>query len=153
MKSDKCKTYTLESYNELVNSKQVYYMLIGSWFALLMIWALLEASFMVLVGPLVVTILVLFPTPKYLKRKINIVISDDTLSIHEGDATLWVTLLRDITSIEYVERSLFQLGARKSIIIRNNKDDSYYQALDGMSFDSLEISDVINELKDLVNNP
>jgi hypothetical protein len=150
MKMCSHKTYTLESSNKSIRSKQGYYALVGTWLVLL-VWAYQQSSYTALLAPLLTTILILITTPKHLKKKIDIVISDDTLSIHEGNATLWVTLLRDITSIDYEEKGIFQLGARKSIIIRNSKNDSYYQALDGMSFGKSEISEVINELKALSN--
>jgi hypothetical protein len=143
-------TYTLESCNQSFRSKQGYYSLVGIWLAFL-VGAYQQSSYTVLLGPLIITILILIPTPKYLRKKIDIVISGDTLSIHEGNATLWVTLLRDITSIDYEEKSIFQLGARKAIIIRNSKNDSYYQALDGMCFGMLGTSEVINKLKALSN--
>ncbi|MET0069187.1 MAG: hypothetical protein ABW096_04055 [Candidatus Thiodiazotropha sp.] len=145
------KTYTLESSIKLFNSKQGYYSLVGTWLVLLL-WAYQQSSYTVLVGPLVITIIILLAATKYFKKKIDIVITDDTLSIHEGDATLWVTLLRDITSIDYEKKSLFQLGARKAMIIRNSKKDSYYLALDGMSFKKLDNEEVINELKSLYSN-
>lgn len=146
-KMDNHKTYTLESCNRSFRNKYGYYSLVGTWLVLL-VWAYQQSSYTVLVGPLVITILILIPT-KYLKKKIDIIISGDTLSIHEGNATLWATLLRDITSIDYEEKGMFQLGARKAIIIRNSKHDSYYQALDGMCFGKLETYEVISELKAL----
>ncbi len=58
----------------------------------------------------------------------------------------------DITSVDYEEKGIFQLGARQAMIIRNSKNDSYYQALDGMSFENLEIPEAIEELKALIGN-
>ncbi|MBW9260852.1 MAG: hypothetical protein K1564_04685 [Candidatus Thiodiazotropha sp. (ex. Lucinisca nassula)] len=149
-KMDSRKIFTLESSNELFRSKQGYYWFAGTWFAL-MLWAYLQSSFTVLVGPVVITIIVLIASSKYLKQKIDIVISDDALSIHENGATLWRTSLRDITSIDLEEKSFFQLGARKALIIRNSKNDSFYQALDGMNFGKFEAFEVINELRALSN--
>jgi hypothetical protein len=149
-KMDSRKKYTLESSNDLFRRKQGYYWFVGSWFVLI-VWAYLQSSYAMLAGPLVVTILVLLSSSKYLKKKVDLVVSDDALSIHEGGAVLWRTSLRDITSIDLEEKSFFQLGARKALIIRNRENDSYYQALDGMSFGKLETIEVVNELRALIN--
>ena len=145
------KKFTLESSDQLFRSKHGYYWLASAWF-ILILWAYLQSSYTVLVGPLVITALVLISSSKYFKKKIDIVVSDDALSIHESGAMLWKTSLRDVKSIDLEEKSFFQLGARKALIIRNSKNDSFYQALDGMSFGKLETLEVINELRKLSNN-
>jgi hypothetical protein len=145
---DSRRKFTLESSKDLFRSKSSYYGFVGIWLVLI-VWAYLQSSFTVLAGPLVITILVLLTSSKYLKKKIDIVVSDEALSIHESGATLWTVYLRDITSIDLEEKSFFQLGARKALIIRKGKNDSFYQALDGMSFGNFETIEVINELRAL----
>jgi hypothetical protein len=149
-KMDSRIIFTLESSNELFRSKLGYYIFSGTWLVLIL-WAYLHSSYTVLVGPLVITIIVLLSSSKYLRKKIDIIVSNDALSIHERGATLWKVSLRDISSIDLEEKSLFQFGARKALIIRSRKNDSFYQALDGMNFGEFETFEVINELRALSN--
>ena len=150
MKPKNNKTYTLKTSNELYNNKQGYYSL-AFMIIIIFIWAFIKASYTILIGPILITLIILIPTPEFLKRRLDIVISDEILSIKEGGATLWATPLQDIISIDYETKGIFQLGARKAMIIRNNKNDSYYQSLDGLSFGKLKHEEVISDIKSLCN--
>lgn len=143
--------YTLEYSVKVALVKRDYYWIAGSWLALL-VWAYVQSSYTLLIPPLVVTILVLLPVPGFLKKTIDIVVSDDALSIHSSEAVLWTTALRDITSIELEERGVFPHGVRKAMIIRNSQDDSYYLSLNGGSFGKRDVSEVIRDLNAMWKN-
>ena len=124
--------------------------LVSVWVAFI-VWAYLWESYVPVIVLAVLTGIAFLIRLPGLKRKIEIKISDNALSIHEGNAVLWKTGLQDITSIELEEKQrAFSKATNKALLIRNNKNDSYFLPLDGMAFEGLEPDELVENINQAV---
>ena len=83
---------------------------------------------------------------------IYIIIRNERLSIHTEDAILWSTLLKDIVSIKLEggeDKRFFSLALQRAMVIRNNKNDSYFIPL-GIEFNSLSPDKLVEELNEII---
>ena len=135
------KTFTGISPSKLKWGKSEILWLAAVW-AVFIIWSYRWASF--------IPIIVLVRLPGF-ARKVEIKISDEALSIHEANAVLWTTRLEDITSIELEEsKRAITKATNKALLIRNNKNDSYFLPLDGMTFEGLEPNQLVESLNQAI---
>jgi hypothetical protein len=82
--------------------------------------------------------------------KTFIKISDGMLSIEKKYAVLWASQLKDIVSIELEEsRKTIPVFSHKALLIRNNKEDSYFLPLDDVTFNGMEPVELVVELNKL----
>ena len=114
--------------------------------AIVLAFAIYQTSVTILIPPLLVTFFMLISDSRGPSIISEIVIQDGVLTIQKSDAVLWSTPQSEIKSIEIEEKGLFQLGARKALVIRTIKNDSYYQSLDGVSAKGYEITEMIDEI-------
>jgi hypothetical protein len=84
--------------------------------------------------------------------KIYIKVSGGILSIHDKNSVLWGTRIKDITSIELEESGKITPSvAQRALLIRNNKNDSYYLSLDGVTFKDEDPNQLVHELNEIIN--
>ncbi|MES9945190.1 MAG: hypothetical protein ABW080_09570 [Candidatus Thiodiazotropha sp.] len=84
--------------------------------------------------------------------KTYIKVSGGILSIHDKNSVLWRTSIKDITSIELEERGkIIPSVAQRALLIRNNKNDSYYLSLDGVTFKDQDPNQLVHELNEIKN--
>ncbi|MEW8627323.1 MAG: hypothetical protein AB2551_16370 [Candidatus Thiodiazotropha sp.] len=139
------KRYTLEVSFKFLKERQDYYWVLVAW-AIVLAFAIYQASVTILIPPLLVTFFMLISDSRGPNIISEIVIQDGVLTIQKSDAVLWSTPQSEIKSIEIEEKGLFQLGARKALVIRTIKNDSYYQSLDNVSVKGYEITEMIDEI-------
>ena len=61
--------------------------------------------------------------------------------------------MKDITAIELEESEpALSTASGKALLIRNNKNDSYYLPLDGITFEGLEPTGLVEELNEIRKN-
>ena len=142
---EESKRYTLEASFKFIKKRQDYYWILVAW-AIVLAFAIYQASVTILIPPLLVTFFMLISDSRGPSIISEIVIQDGVLTIQKSDAVLWSTPQSEIKSIEIEEKGLFQLGARKALVIRTIKNDSYYQSLDGVSAKGYEITEMIDEI-------
>ena len=144
------KTFTGTSPTKLKWGRSEILWLAAVWIAFI-IWSYMWASFIPIIVLAVMTLIsVLVRLPGF-ARKVEIKISDEALSIHEANAVLWNTRLEDITSIGLEEsKRAFSKATNKALLIRNNKNDSYFLPLDGMTFEGLEPGQLVESLNQAV---
>ena len=142
---EESKRYTLEASFKFLKKRQDYYWILLAW-AIVLAFAIYQASATILIPPLLVTFFMLISDSRGPSIISEIVIQDGVLTIQKSDAVLWSTPQSEIKSIEIEEKGLFQLGARKALVIRTIKNDSYYQSLDGVSAKGYEITEMIDEI-------
>lgn len=116
-------------------------------------WSLLTSSFIpVFVFAVFLAFFLITRTP-FLQRKIIIKVGDGCLSVHGRDDILWKTGLADITAIELQESKRFLSAASgQALLIRDNRDDSYYLPLDGLVFEGHSPSSLVEALNEIKNN-
>ncbi|MCG8489808.1 MAG: hypothetical protein MI756_20225 [Chromatiales bacterium] len=142
---EESKRYTLEASFKFLKKRQDYYWILVAW-AIVLAFAIYQTSVTILIPPLLVTFFMLISDSRGPSIISEIVIQDGVLTIQKSDAVLWSTPQSEIKSIEIEEKGLFQLGARKALVIRTIKNDSYYQSLDGVSAKGYEITEMIDEI-------
>lgn len=86
------------------------------------------------------------------ERKTYIKVSGGILSIHNRNSVLWKTDVKDITSIELEEsEQTIPSVTQKALLIRNNKNDSYYLPLDRVTFKDQDPNQLVHELNEIKN--
>ena len=114
------------------------------------VWSYLESSLVpMIIFSVFFAISLLLRTP-FLQRKIYIKVGGDALSVQSENEILWKTLLQDITSIELMEsKRLLSAETSKALLIRNNRDDSYYLPLDGVTFEGHSPASLVEKLNEI----
>ena len=117
------------------------------------VWSVIDDSFFPIIVVGFFTILSVVIRLPALVGKTYIKIGNGALSVHSKDALLWKTPLQDITSIELEESErIMSATPGRALLIRNNKDDSYYLPLDGTSFEGYEPAELVNALNEIRNS-
>lgn len=146
------KTFTGTSLSKIrLGTKSIPW--IGAIWLAFILWSYLESSFIPIIVVAVFSALALLLRTPAFRRTIHIRVSGDRLSIHSKGAMLWETLLRDITSIELQEsKRTMSATSSKALLIRNNKDDSYFLPLDDIEFEGVEPAGLVEELNEIKKN-
>lgn len=126
---------------------------IGTVWLAFILWSYLESSFIPIIILAVFFALALLMRIPAFRKKIHVRVSGDRLSIHSKGALLWETPLKDITSIDLKEsKRTMSATSSKALLIRNNKDDSYFLPLDGIEFEGLEPAGLVEKLNEIKKN-
>lgn len=135
--------------------------LVGAWF-ISIIWACVISSPTPIINISVLSFFIFIaPTLRlyiapilrlFVSDNIYIIIRNERLSIHTEDAILWSTLLKDIVSIKLEggeDKRFFSFAPEKAMVIRNNKNDSYFIPL-SIEFDNLSADELVKKLNEAV---
>jgi hypothetical protein len=151
MESD--KVFTGISPVKIQWGKKEIFWLSGIWVAFI-VFSYRATSFIPIVTLAVFTIISIVIRLPVFQVKIYIKISNGILSIQNKDGILWTSQLKDIVSIELEEsKKSFPAFSYKALLIRNNKEDSYFLPLDSIGFEGVkpaELVDELNQFKDRV---
>ena len=146
------KTYIGTSTSNFKWRKKDLPWLIVVWIACIT-WSYMESTIRPIIIIAIVSVIFFIVRLPIFERKIYIKINNGELSIHSKNAILWKTLLKDITSIDLeVSKRLIPTVAGKAILIRNNKNDSYFLPLDGVTFEGLNPAALVDELNNIKGN-
>ncbi len=144
------KTFTGSSPPKFRWNKKEILWLVSVWIAFI-IWSYIGSTFFPVIIVAVLSIVAILIRLPGLETKTCIKIGDETLSIHSEDAVLWRTDLKGITSIELEENErAFTSATNKALLIRNDKNDSYFLPLDGMTFEGFEPDELVEQLNQFI---
>ncbi len=152
MSMDIEKTFTGTAAPNFLSGKKYLLWLAAVWLVFIA-WAVIESSLFPIIVISAFSAIALVARLPVFEYKTCIKISHGALSVHSKETLLWQTDLKDVISIELEEKNrVIAGGSNKALLIRNNKNDSYFLPLDGLVFDGLEADELVQALNAIRNS-
>ena len=122
------------------------------WLAFILI-SYVNSTFIPVITLAVFSLIVISLWLPIFEGKTYIKVSGGILSIQDRNSVLWKTNIKDITSIELEESNkIIPSITQKALLIRNNKNDSFYLSLDGITFEDQDPHQLVHELNEIKNS-